>query len=265
MNQFAFRRIAIEASTLLQILLVLIGILCNRSVMAAAPSVETVIGLHIHSKDDALDDTFEKTFALSREVCLSVVGRAEPLPAGAKVHEAFFDRYYVPGAVTTYIVHKTYYYQTNQACKLVRNTEEKITVEVTGGFCYVNPQKRAASGKCKIPLAQLSQRLSRPRLPFNGVATGQTRMIAGEACTVYEQNLQKMQWRWCFAKKDFAGGFAAGVAGMPGAPLSEMLFNGLDPSKPSIALEAIKIEDDTPIPVNILLPQLFGNYRLMGG
>ena len=261
----AIRRIAIQATILLPLLLVLIAVVCSQSVIAAAPSVETVIGLHVHSKDDALDEMFEKTFTPSREVCLSVMGRADPLPAGAKVHETFFDRYYVPGAVTTYIVNKFYFYQTNQSCKLVQNTEVKINIEVTGGFCYVNPQKMAASGKCKIALSQLSQRLSRLRLPFNGVATGQTRMIAGQACTVYEQDLQKILWRLCLAKKDLAGGFAAGVSGMPGAPLSEMLFNSNDPSKPTIALEAVKVEVDTPIPVNILLPQLFGNYQLKGG
>ena len=264
MNFSAFRRIALEASILLQILLVIIGIFCSRSVIAAAPSVETVIGLHVRSKNDALEDTYEKTFAHAREVCLSVVGRAEPLPAGAKVQESFLDRYYVPGAVTTYIVDKSYFYQMNQSCKLVQKTEVKITIEVTGGFCYVNPQKRTASGKCKVPLAQLSQRLTRLKLPFNGIATGQTRMIAGQSCTVYEQVFQKFLSRWCIAKKDLAGGFAAGEAGMPGARLSEMMVNN-DPSKPAVGFEAIEVEVDTPIPVNILLPQLFGNYRLMGG
>ena len=261
----AFRRIAIQGTILLRLLLVLIAVLCSQSVIAAAPSIETVIGLHLHSKNDALEDTFEKTFALAHEFCLSVVGRADPLPAGEKVHETYIDRYYVPGAVTTYIVNKSYFYQTNQSCKLVKNTEVKINIEVTGGFCYVNPQKKAASGKCKIPLTQLSQRLSRLRLPFNGVATGQTRMIAGQSCTVYEHDFKKILSRMCLAKKDLAGGFAAGVAGLPGAPLSEMIFNSNDPSKPTIAFEATEIEVDTPIPVNILLPQLFGNYRLMGG
>ncbi len=265
MKQSAFQRVAIEASTLLLTLHVLIGVLCGRPVMAAAPGADTVVGLHIQLKDTALSDVYEKVFADEIEICTFLKRSVEPLPAGAKVQETSFDRYYVPGAVTTYIVSKTYSYPINQSCKLVQRTEEKITIEVTGGFCNANPQKMVAVGKCKIPLAQLSQRLTRLRLPFAGVATGQTRVIAGEGCAVYEQDLQKILWRWCFAKKEFAGGLATGVSGAPGAPLSEKVFSGNDPSKPMVALEAIKIEDDTPIPVNILLPQLFGNYRLMGG
>lgn len=220
----------------------------------------TVMGHHIRLEGSGMDEAFQKMHEFRLKQCAEQNLTVAPIPAGEKLSFYAKDYYFVPGGVINYDLIKSFLVKANPPCQLAPNKNEKAVIDSPGGICSVDLVLRAASGNCRISIAQLSKKRIRHSYIGADIPTGEVRTIAGHKCEVYEGEIGEFFGRVCYASKDTFDGLAYGLRGARGPKLSEEAFLKSDLKTPIISLTAVKVESNIPIPVSVLLPQLGDNF-----
>lgn len=248
----------------MQTALILAGLFASTGFAYGGDRGATVIGHHLRLEGTRLVGETRKIFEEIVRQCAASGITVASIPIGEKLSFMSMDTYFVPGAVTQYIGTKSYAVLLKPPCQLAPTKTENAVVDSPGGNCFVDIELRAASGNCRTPIAQLSQKRIRHSYLTRSTPTGEVRTIAGHKCKIYEGEVGGFLTRVCYASGDLFDGLAYGLQGAHGPKLSEELYLKTDLNTPVTTLSAVKVESNIPIPVSVLLPQLGDNFIIKG-
>ncbi|MEB0135211.1 hypothetical protein QN362_07695 [Actimicrobium sp. CCC2.4] len=224
-----------------------------------SPESERMIEVqHVRLVSHFLQTMANKTIKANAESCALHGMRLPEAPPASIIK----DVYYTPGATT--IATTNIYYEATVDCKLKQRETHEITAWTSLGACTTKPERNLSAGYCDVDFASLGQfpdqKFKRNQTELKGAST----MIAGHACTFYENSAVASR-RVCVARD---GAFSKVTnLSFSDTPLGVILKRESKLAQVStgnsLTEEAIEIHTNVMIPITTLLPQLSGKYRVI--